>query len=133
MRYVVDTHALLWYLANHPRLGAGAAAILRDPQSDLVLPATAFAGACWIVASGRVALAVADVLNAVNADPRITVYPLDRAVIERTTRSNLAAIAEMHDRQIVATALLLAERGEPAALLTHDGNISASSLVPVVW
>ena len=133
MKYVVDTHALLWYLANHPRLGAAAGAVLHDSQSDLVLPATAFAEACWIVASGRVALAVADVLNAVNADPRITVYPLDRAVIERTTQPDLAAIAEMHDRQIVATALLLAERGESVALLTHDGNISASRLAPVVW
>jgi hypothetical protein len=35
--------------------------------------------------------------------------------------------------QIVATTLLLAASGEPATLLTHDDNITASGLVPVVW
>lgn len=141
MRYVVDTHALLWYLANHSRLGARARTVFVDPQSDLVLPATALAEACWIVASGRVALAVSDVLDAVDADPRLSVYALDRAVvyaldqavIERTTAPDMAMIDEMHDRQIVATALLVAGRGEPVALLTHDGSITSAGLVPVVW
>jgi hypothetical protein len=46
---------------------------------------------------------------------------------------NLTAVAEMHDRQIVATALQLASAGSSVALLTCDRNITASGLVPVVW
>ena len=46
---------------------------------------------------------------------------------------NLTSIAEMHDRQIVATALQLASASSSVALLTCDRNITASGLVPVVW
>ena len=76
-------------------------------------------------------LTVADVQSALDADPRFTIYPLSHAVIDRS--NSLAAIGEMHDRQIVATALLLATPGQPVALLTHDQNITASGLVPIVW
>ena len=71
------------------------------------------------------------ILSALDADPRFHVSPLDRAVIERSNR--LTSIGEMHDRQIVATTLLLIEGGETASLITSDSNITASGLVPVVW
>ncbi|MDM3844448.1 MAG: hypothetical protein PT116_05225 [Aphanizomenon gracile PMC638.10] len=46
---------------------------------------------------------------------------------------NLSAINEMHDRQITATALVLASKGEVVQLLTCDQNITASGLVAIVW
>src|SRR5262245_4203108 len=45
----------------------------------------------------------------------------------------LTTIREMHDRQIVATALVRARLGASVALPTCDGNIAASGLVPIVW
>ncbi|HVK02560.1 MAG TPA: PIN domain-containing protein [Armatimonadaceae bacterium] len=131
MKYVVDTHALIWYLAGNPRLGTDAARALSHPASELILPAIALAEVCWIVARRATGVAVGDVLAALDADPRLSIHPLDRAVIERSEA--LAGIAEMHDRQIAATALLLIDRGEAAALLAADANITASGLVPVVW
>lgn len=134
MKHVVDAHAVIWFLERNVRLGPNMRQVLLDPVSELVPPATSLAEACWIVDRGRTSLpSSAVLLAAVDADPRLSVFALDRAVIERTTLPDLAVIAEMHDRQIVATALLLAASGEPAARLTHDGNITASGLVPVVW
>lgn len=130
-KHIVDTHTLLWYLGDSPRLGMNADAVLQDPMSDLVLPATALAEACWIVQRGRVSLSIVSVLAAIDNDPRIIVAPLDRAVIERS--NGLTAIEEMHDRQIVATALLLHDQGEAVDVLTRDGNITASGLVTVIW
>jgi hypothetical protein len=46
---------------------------------------------------------------------------------------SLSAINEMHDRQIVATALVLAGKGDVVYLLTCDQNITASALVAIVW
>lgn len=57
--------------------------------------------------------------------------PLDKTVIDRSHA--LSAIHEMHDRHIAATALVLADRGETVALLTHDADIIASGLLPIVW
>lgn len=132
MKYIVDTHALLWYIADSSRLSPEADAVLSDPKSEIVLPGTAYAEACWIVEHGRIpALTVANMQTAIAKDLRITIYPLDRAVIDKS--QVLTLINEMHDRQIVATALVLAEHGEIVALLTHDRDITASNFVPVIW
>jgi PIN domain nuclease of toxin-antitoxin system len=130
-KYIADTHALLWFIAGDPQLGNNAKSVLQDATSEIILPATALAEACWIVQRGRVVLSLSDVLAAVDNDPRITIYPLDRAVIERS--NGLTNIGEMHDRQIVATALVLQDRGEIVALLTKDRNITTSAVVAVIW
>ena len=74
---------------------------------------------------------VAALLAVVKADPRVTVLPLDVATITKTCE--LITINEMHDRQIVATALILKERGESVQLVSLDQNIKASAVIEVVW
>ena len=129
---LVSYHALIWFLEGNLKLGANAKAILCDPNSQLVIPATTLAEAVWIVERGRISIpAPKDVILAVEADPRVVIYPLDQDVIEMTMR--LYSINEMHDRQIAATALVLASKGEIVRLLTCDKNITASALVAIVW
>ena len=132
MRYVVDTHALIWFLEDNPRLGSNAKTILTHATSQLILPAIALAEAVWIVERGKTSIpSVADLLSAIDADPRVIIYPLDQAVIEQTIL--FSAIHEMHDRQIVATAIVLQSQGEIITLLTCDKNIEASGLVSIAW
>lgn len=132
MKHLIDTHALLWFLQDDSRLGRNADSILLDVDNQLVLPAIVLAEAAWIVERGRTSIPSArDLLNAINRDPRFVVYPLTEAVIEKTV--SLLEINEMHDRQIVATALVLRDQGERVALLTCDQSITASGLVEVVW
>jgi PIN domain nuclease of toxin-antitoxin system len=96
-KYIIDTHTLLWYIANDPLLGSNAGIVLDDQTSELILPAIALAEACYIIERGKVALALSDLLTAIDTDARVTFAPLDRAIIERTT--TLMAVTEMHDRQ----------------------------------
>ncbi|BBD68137.1 PilT protein domain protein [Nostoc commune NIES-4072] len=56
MKYVIDTHALIWFLEGNPRLGANAKTILSNPDSQLVIPATTLAEAVWIVQRGRTSI-----------------------------------------------------------------------------
>jgi PIN domain nuclease of toxin-antitoxin system len=56
MKYVVDTHALIWFLEGNPRLGASAKTVLMDPISELILPAIALAEAVWIVDRGKTSI-----------------------------------------------------------------------------
>lgn len=128
---VLDTHTFLWSLAGSRRLGGSARSILQDPSSKLVLPAIALAEACWIVERGRVAVSMADLIAAVHTDPNLEVVPLDRTIVMKSAM--LSEIGEMHDRQIVATALVIAERGEPVQILSRDADIARSGLVEVVW
>ncbi|BDI16467.1 hypothetical protein ANSO36C_22690 [Nostoc cf. commune SO-36] len=127
-----DTHALIWFLEGNSRLGANAKAILSNSDSQLIIPATTLAEAIWIVERGRTSIPSAkDVISAVETDFRILIYPLDKEVVEMTI--NLSSINEMHDRQITATALVLASKGDNVQLLTCDQNIIASGLVTIVW
>lgn len=131
-RYVVDAHALIWYIEDSPRLGDNAGAIMDDPRSVLFLPVIALAEACWVVEHGRSSIpSVVDLLGDIDADPRVTVLPLNREVFDRSLQ--LTQVREMHDRLIAATALELAASGEPVQVLTKDPSIRESGLVPVVW
>ena len=51
----------------------------------------------------------------------------------RFLRLGLAVIDEMHDRQIVASALVLQDKGAAVAILTRDSVIQSSGLVTVIW
>ena len=131
-RYVVDTHTLIWFLEENPRLGSQAKTLLQDPESALVIPIIVLAEACWMIEHGKTSIPSSrPFLDAVAADPRVRVIPLDQAVLDKTL--SLTAVTKMHDRQIVATALLLVDRGETVALLTRDANIRDSGLIPVLW
>jgi len=132
VKYILDTHALIWYLEGNPRLGVRAKSLMDDPDSELVLPVIALAEAMFIVERGKTGIPhVQALLERVDGDARITVHPLDRAVLDRTL--SLEAIPEMHDRQIAATALLLSEQGHTSFLLTKDSSILESYAVTTVW
>lgn len=130
--YVLDTHAVVWYLEANPRLGAGARAALDDPSSKLYLPIVALAEACWIVEHGRTRIpSVPDLLADIDADERIVLCPLDRPILDGSL--NLTSIPEMHDRLIVATALALSRTTPDLALVSRDVSITAGAPVPVIW
>lgn len=132
MKYIIDTHTLILFLEGNNRLGIKAKSILSNPKSELILPAIALAEAVWIVERGKTSIpSVNDLLTVINADPRITIYPLDQAVINQTL--NILSINEMHDLQIVATVLLLQNQEEMVALLSCDLNITESGLITVIW
>lgn len=39
IRFVLDTHALVWYVEGSTRLSSAAKAIMDDPASEMILPA----------------------------------------------------------------------------------------------
>jgi len=106
--------------------------VLADPKSSLILPITALAEACWVVSKGRTSLADwRGVIQSVAADPRVQVLPLDAAIVQQAM--SLPVELEMHDGQIVATALVLSNHGRDVRLLTMDRSIAKSGLLPTVW
>jgi PIN domain nuclease of toxin-antitoxin system len=129
---VVDAHALIWHLTGNPRLGRAAAAVLQDPNSRLVLRIIVLAEVCWLIEKRRTTIpSVPAFFSALDKDERFSVFPLDREIVERCAL--LPPALEMHDRQIVATALILRGQGHDVRLLTCDGAITASGLVPIIW
>jgi PIN domain nuclease of toxin-antitoxin system len=131
-KYVIDTHALIWYLEGNPRLGNAAKTVMDDFTSTMVLPMIGLAEAIDIVDKGRTTISDVNVLlNRVNRDNRIQIYPLTLAILKQSLAAR--AVPEMHDRLIVSTALHLQSIGNTVSVLTKDNSIVASALVPVIW
>ncbi|MFM7885574.1 MAG: hypothetical protein ACKPCM_02520 [Pseudanabaena sp.] len=53
MKYILDTHALIWFLEGNSRLGVTAKEILADASSELILPAIASASRYGLLAEAR--------------------------------------------------------------------------------
>jgi PIN domain nuclease of toxin-antitoxin system len=131
-KYVIDTHALIWFLEGNPKLGKAASVVMSDPQAELILPTIALAEALDVVAKGRTSLPdVNSLFNDVLGDQRIELSPLTLEILQQSLTAS--AVPEMHDRLITATTLWLAARGHQAALLTKDPKIIAAALVRIVW
>ena len=124
--YVVDTHALAWFISHDRRLSRRARAILRDPSVRIIVPIIVLTEIKYLAHRGRIAQTLDDVLRAINSDPRCTIYPVDLSVV-------LAASVDLdiHDSLIVGTALV--QRDIVDGILTRDKVIVASGLVPTVW
>jgi PIN domain nuclease of toxin-antitoxin system len=87
MKYIIDTHALIWFLEGNSRLGVIAKEILSDSNSELILPAIALAESLWIVSRAKTSIpSVEALLKVVKDDERVSIYPLDFDVIERSIK-----------------------------------------------
>jgi PIN domain nuclease of toxin-antitoxin system len=129
VRYVLDTHALVWHLTNDPRLGSSARSILDDDDSHLVVPIIVLAEAKYIADRKRVPMPFDEILSSVIGEPRCVVFPLDIYVI-----SYLQGDLDIHDSLIVATALYCQDFfSDEVAVLTKDEEIIKSALVHTVW
>lgn len=132
IRFVLDTHALVWYVEGSARLSSAAKAIMDDPASEMILPAMALAEAVHIVDKGRTSiLSSTDLLTDVVTEQRIRVQPLTLEIIQESLSAGV--VKEMHDRLIVATALYEQSLGHQVSLVTKDRNIVSSGLVSTVW
>jgi PIN domain nuclease of toxin-antitoxin system len=129
MTYVVDTHTLVWFLENSPRLGMTAQNALSDTAAQVVVPTIVLAEITFLYARHRIAIDLPHVLAHIASAANCLVYPLDGTVVERLPTS-----LNIHDAIIVATALVFRDvLSERTAVVTKDADITASGLVDVLW
>ena len=124
--YVVDTHALTWYLDDDPRLGSQAEAVLDNADVRVIIPAIVLAEIKYLAHKGRLTQSLDEVLRVINSDPRYTIYPVDLSVVSKAPLG-----LDIHDSLIVGTALV--QREAITAILTQDEAITSSGLVPTLW
>jgi PIN domain nuclease of toxin-antitoxin system len=124
--YVIDTHALAWYLDNDPRLGSQAEAILDNADIRLIIPSIILAEIKYLAHKGRLTQTLDEVLRVINSDPRCIIYPIDLSVVNKAPLG-----LDIHDSLIIGTALV--QREIVSGILTRDEAIASSGLVPTLW
>ena len=133
-KYILDTHALIWFLEGNKRLSQPAKLIMAASDSEMVLPLIALAESVIIIEKGRTTISdVSQFLTRVYADPRIEIYPLTLGIFERSLTPEGMGIPEMHDRFIVSTGLHLRDLGHTVEILTKDKSIVGAGVLPVQW
>lgn len=129
MIYVVDTHALIWFLDKDSRLSSTAKNTLADPGTELIVPTIALAEITHLYGRGRISISPAIVEQKILTSTNCRVHSLDKEVV-----SLLPASLDIHDAIIVATALVLRDlRQLPTTLITKDGKITQSGLIQTLW
>ena len=129
---LLDTHVWIWWLAQPE--------VLSQPAVDAIADAVRGNGVCvssisvWefalLVQRERLRIRVGadEWVARSEALPFLRFLPVDARVALRTVSLGPALHPDPADRMIVATALL---HGIP--LVTKDGRIRRSGLVPVIW
>lgn len=127
--FVLDSHALWWYLKLPQRLSSSAEAIFRQAEAGnaaLVVPAIVAAEVYYLSVKLGQPLTLPvflDDLTSVHG-----MYLVDLGVAQLALLDRLPEIPEMHDRLIAAEALAL---GVP--VVTRDPVIAASPQVQSIW
>src|SRR5437016_143544 len=101
MVYVLDTHAVVWFLEGSSRLGAAAKIAMNDPTADLVVPTIVLVETGFLYAKKRSTVDVNAVQQTLIAAANCIAYPLDEQVV-----SLIPTSLNIHDAIIVATALV---------------------------
>ena len=129
MRYVVDTHALWWYLNSSARLSSVASNVFRmaaSGEATIIVPAIVIAEFYFLSVKFGRSVSPAEFIDTVTAIPGFEFSELGRPQLEQLDL--LQEVPEMHDRLIAAESMIL-----DAPVITRDGTLSDSSQVETLW
>lgn len=133
-KYILDTHALIWFVEGNKRLSESAKTIISGTESQLVLPIIALAESALIIERGRTTITDSEqFLSRIYADSRVEIFPLTLDVFERSLSAEGLRIPELHDRFIVSTGLHLQDMGETVEIVTKDEAITDAGVLPAIW
>ena len=132
-RYVVDTQGILWHLAEDRHLSRRARRILdsaEEGRTQILVPSIVLVEAIFLMQRQRIPKSRVLQLFELSedADANFYVVPLNMAVARAVSDFGPAAIPDMPDRIIAATA-----RALDVPLITVDPIITESELVEVIW
>ena len=117
MKFLLDTHLLLWWLSNSPLLPAQARQLIGDPANSIFVSAVSH-WEVWLKSSiGK--LRVPSSFAQKLADESFADLPL------RTEHTHAVAMLEWHHRDPFDRMLIAQARSENLVLLTADKTLGA--------
>jgi PIN domain nuclease of toxin-antitoxin system len=129
---VLDTHALIWWADDNPKLTKKArqAAAAAARRRELVASAMSVFELITLERRGRINLKipVTEWLNSLRTLPELTIQPVTDEIAERAGGFGDVFPGDPADRLIAATALVL-----DAPLITADTKLHGLSSLTTIW
>jgi PIN domain nuclease of toxin-antitoxin system len=129
---VTDTHALIWYLEDSPKLGASANEIFEQcdrGEITIYIPTICLVEIVYLLEKNRIALDFKQQLDEIltSGTTGLVLFDLTAGVVEALAKIPKQAVHDLPDRVIAATAYHL---GLP--LISCDHRMSLAG-IPLIW
>jgi PIN domain nuclease of toxin-antitoxin system len=115
VKLLLDTHALLWWLSDDPKLGAAARELIADPANDILVSAVSLWEILVKVRVGKLVASIEDILTEMQAQG---------FVLLQIAPAHLVALAglPMHHRDPFDHLLIAQAMAEGATFLSEDAS-----------
>ena len=127
--FLLDTHALYWYLIESPRISAPAAKVFEDARAGkavLIVHYIVLAELYYLLQKHQCPELYASILQRLEESGYFRVEAMEFAEVRDL--DNYPEIPEMHDRMLVIAANRLG-----ATMVTRDQSIQTAARVPYLW
>lgn len=133
MPYVTDTHALVWYMENNPKLSQEAKSIFQkvdNMQEYIFIPCIVFFELLYLTEKKKIVADFDRFLAMVSASKNYKIEPLCLPIIEKSRRIPREMVKDPWDRLIIATSMHL-----KFPLITRDESLrnARETGLEVIW
>jgi PIN domain nuclease of toxin-antitoxin system len=126
--YVTDTHSLVWYFNESPRLSKKAAKIFEKTIKEgyIIIPTVVLAEIMHISKKGRITISFNETVKRIEESENFEIAPLDLEILK--IADGIEYNLEMHDRLIAASALFY-----NVPVITKDEMLQDSGVCNTIW
>ena len=129
MNFVADTHALLWWFTDSPKISLKASKIFEkceEGENIIFIPSIVIAEALSIFDKRRISFNFKNLFKKINDSENFVLIALDYPIIEKMVA--LKEIPELHDKIIVSTAKYL-----KVPIITKDKVLQNLPKIETIW
>jgi len=105
MNFVTDTHALLWWFTDSPKISSKATQIFEECEQGeniIFIPSIVIAEALSVFEKKRVSFDFKKLFKKINESENFVLIALDYPILQKM--ADLKDVPELHDKIIVSTA-----------------------------
>ena len=129
MNFATDTHALIWWFTDSPRLSSKASEIFEKCEKGeniIFIPSIVIAESLSIFDKKRVSFNFKNLFKKINDSENFVLIALDYPILQKMIA--LKEIPELHDKIIISTAKYL-----NLPIITKDKSLRNLTSIKTIW
>ena len=129
MNFVADTHALLWWFIDSPRMSSRASEIFEKCEKGenvIFIPSIVIAESLSIFDKKRISFNFKNLLKKIHTSENFVLIALDYPILQKMV--TLKEVPELHDKIIVSIAKYL-----KLPIITKDKTLQKLPSIKTIW